>query len=695
MEKNLNIKLAKTAGFCFGVERAVNKTEKSLGELSHPIYCLGDIIHNDFVIDDLNKKGLKVIDSVEEAKNESVVILRAHGIELENIKKLKEKNCKIIDLTCPFVTRLQELVAKRSELGDVIFILGKKDHPEIKGVVSRAKTQFYVFKNLDQIEEFVKSGINLEGKSISVVAQTTFSTIEFDKCVKKINSVYTKVKVFDTICKATEVRQKEAIKLSETCDIMIVVGSPTSSNTKELYDICHKNCETYLVTKADELSNIDFSKSFNVGVTAGASTPSVIIKEVLETMSDETKTHENEIDGMSFEEALEKSLEQMDNDQKVKGTVVAIAPNEIQVDIGRKHTGYVPAEEYSYDPDADFTKELKVGDTLDLIIMKTNDVEGTVMLSKRRFDSIQAWDELEKAKEENATIEGTVKKVIKGGLLAVTNNGVRVFIPASHSGVPRSGSLESLVSEKVAFKILEINKNRRQIVGSIKDNYKEIRKEATEKFWETAAVGDKYTGRVKNLTNFAAFVELEPGVDGMIPISELSWKRIKHPSDIVNVGDKVEVYIRSLENNRISLGYKKDEDNPWEILRKNHAVGDVIKTHIVGLTSFGAFAEVIPGIDGLIHISQIADHYIEKPADVLSVGDEVTVKITDIEYDEKRVSLSIRSLIEPSSDNESSDNNEVVEKEDKSSEEKSEEVDKSTEENIEVSSETSTEEKAE
>ncbi|MDO5014925.1 MAG: bifunctional 4-hydroxy-3-methylbut-2-enyl diphosphate reductase/30S ribosomal protein S1 [Clostridia bacterium] len=693
----MNIKLAKTAGFCFGVERAVSSTEKALTDCDKPVYSLGDIIHNDFVVNSMREKGLIVIDCADEAPTDSVVIIRAHGISTDEFEKLKGKNCKIIDLTCPFVSKLQELVKKRADLGDIVFVLGNKKHPEIKGVVSRVKSDIYVFKNIEEIDDFIKNGQDLTGKSISVVSQTTFNKDEFDKCVKKINSVYTKVSIFDTICKATEVRQKEAIELSKTCDIMIVVGSPTSSNTKELYDICHKNCETYLVTKADELLKIDFSKSKSVGITAGASTPQVIIKEVLETMSGETKTHENEIDGMSFEEALEKSLEKMDNDQKVVGIVVALAPNEIQVDIGRKHTGYIPAEEYSYDPDADFTKELKVGDKLDLIIMKTNDIEGTVMLSKRRFDSLKAWDELEKAKEENATVEGTVKKIIKGGLLAVTNNGVRVFIPASHSGVPRSESLDVLVSKKVEFKILEINKNRRQIVGSIKENKKEIRKEATEKFWETAQVGDKYTGRVKNLTNYAAFVELEPGVDGMIPISELSWKRIKHPSDIVSVDDEIEVYIRSLENNRISLGYKKDEDNPWEILKKKYSVGDEITTHIVGLTTFGAFAEVIPGIDGLIHISQIADHYIEKPADVLSVGDEVTVKITDIEYDEKRVSLSIRALIDENAADEKSEDTEdktvdakETEAEEKAVEEKTETVSEEVEvkaENEETSEE--------
>lgn len=356
-------------------------------------------------------------------------------------------------------------------------------------------------------------------------------------------------------------------------------------------------------------------------------------------------------DDFDFATALEESLESMSSDQKVKGVVVGITPTEIQVDIGRKQTGYISYEEYSYNPNANPAEELKVGDEIDCVIMKTNDVEGTIMLSKRRFDSANAWSELETAVEEGTTMEGVVTDINKGGVIATTEKGIRVFIPGSLATENRGEPLDGLRGTTVQFKVIEVNRQRRRAVGSVKAVLKEAKKAAQEKFWAEAEEGTVYNGIVKSFTQYGAFVDIG-GVDGMIHISELSWKRIKHPSDVLSIGDSVEVYIKSLENNRISLGYKKEEDNPWAILKKTYEVGDVVDAKIVGMTAFGAFANIIPEIDGLIHISQIADKRIEKPQDVLSVGDSVKVKITDIDYDKKRVSLSIRALLEPKEDEE-------------------------------------------
>lgn len=349
----------------------------------------------------------------------------------------------------------------------------------------------------------------------------------------------------------------------------------------------------------------------------------------------------------SFADMLEEYID-TSSDQKVVGHVVAVSPSEIQVEItGRKHTGYVSAAEYSNDPTADMTKEVKVGDELNLIIMKTNDMEGTVALSKKRYDAIKAWDELSDENEE--PVEGKVTGVVGDGKgLFVQYNGIRVFIPASLSKVNRSDSLEDMVGKTVTFKIIEVDRRRRRVVGSIRAAYKDVRAAAEEAFWAQAEEGQTYTGTVRSLTSYGAFVDIG-GVDGMIHISELSWNRIKHPSDVVSVGDTVEVYIKALdrENKKISLGYKKIEDNPWEILKRDYPVGTVVKAKIVGLTTFGAFASVIPGIDGLIHISEISYNHIGNPAEVLKVGDEVDVKILDVDFDKKRVSLSIKALLEP------------------------------------------------
>lgn len=428
---------------------------------------------------------------------------------------------------------------------------------------------------------------------------------------------------------------------------MIVVGGRHSSNTVKLYDVCRKNCDTLLIQDASELDPAFLEGADTIGVTAGASTPSATIKEVLESMSEEVKTmtEENE----DFEAMLEESLSNMSTDGRVEGTVVGITATEIQVDIGRKQTGYIKYDEYSYDPTVDPATDVKVGDTINCVIMKTNDAEGTIMLSKKRFDSANAWSELETAAEEGTIIEGTVTDINKGGVIATTDKGSRVFIPGSLATASRGEPLEDLRNTRVRFKIIELAKPRKRAVGSIRDVLKEERKAAREKFWETAEEGQTFTGVVKSLTSYGAFVDIG-GIDGMIHISELSWKRIKHPSEVLNVGDTVEVYIKSLENNRISLGYKKDEDNPWVVLSKTYEVGDVVDATIVGMTAFGAFANIIPGIDGLIHISQIANKRIEKPDDVLKKGQVVKCQITDIDYDKKRVSLSIRALLDEDED---------------------------------------------
>ncbi len=374
---------------------------------------------------------------------------------------------------------------------------------------------------------------------------------------------------------------------------------------------------------------------------------SEIVKETTNLQVEEVPSEAMTTEEMDFSAALEASLSSMSTDQKVKGVVMGITPTEIQVDIGRKHAGYIPMDEYSADPTSNAAAELKVGDELDLIIMKTNDAEGTVMLSKRRFDAQKAWVDIIEAEEDGRILEGTVAEVIKGGVLVVSNN-VRVFIPASLATERRDEELESLLKKTVKFRIIEVNKQRRRAVGSIRAVLREAKKEASEAFWAQAEVGQTYHGVVKSLTNYGAFVDIG-GIDGMVHISEMSWKRIKNPAEVMEVGQEVDVFIKALdaENKKISLGYRRDEDNPWEILKKNYPEGTVIEAEIVGLTTFGAFAKVIPGIDGLIHTSQIADRHIRKPQDVLKAGDKVTCKITGNDYDKKRVSLTIRALIEP------------------------------------------------
>ena len=650
------ITLAKTAGFCFGVNRAVNLLE-NLVENGEKACTLGPIIHNPQVISHFESHGVRVIDSPDDCHADETLVVRTHGVEKAVLSAVEESGRPFLNATCPFVTKIHKIVRENSTPENVTLIAGDSRHPEVVGIRSYCNGRSFVFNSYEELLSILENHSNLDENGLILVSQTTFSIKSFKKCVKKIKMVYTNAVIFDTICSATEERQAEAQKLSLENDAMLIIGGRQSSNTAKLKAVCEANCPTFLIETAQELNGIDLSRFHAVGVTAGASTPDSIIKEVLKTMSENLNQTQAELvekeesamssEATSFADMLEEYID-TSSDQKVVDHVVAVTPTEIQVEItGRKHTGYVSAAEYSNDPTADMTKEVKVGDELNLIIMKTNDMEGTVALSKKRYDAIQAWDEL--SEENEAPVEGKVTGVVGDGKgLFVQYNGIRVFIPASLSKINRNDSLEDMVGQTVSFKIIEVDRRRRRVVGSIRAAYKDVRAAAEEAFWAQAEEGQTYTGTVRSLTSYGAFVDIG-GVDGMIHISELSWSRIKHPSDVVKVGDTVEVYIKALdrENKKISLGYKKVEDNPWEILKRDYPVGSVLKAKVVGLTTFGAFANILPGIDGLIHISEISYSHIGNPAEVLKVGDEVEVKLLDVDFDKKRVSLSIKALLDP------------------------------------------------
>lgn len=648
------ITLAKKAGFCFGVDRAVKLIEQLVSE-GKKVATLGPIIHNAQVIADLESRGVSVIENVSQVPEGAVLVLRTHGVTKEVLEEVEKIGCDYIDAACPFVKKIHRIITENSSEEVVTLIAGDENHPEVKGIKSYAKGEAFVINSAEKLEELFKNRPDLREKSLIFVSQTTFSVKEWEKSIKKIKILCTNAKIFDTICSATEERQNEAAQLSKVNDAMVIVGGRHSSNTRKLFDVCQKNCPSFLVETADELNGITLGNFESVGLTAGASTPAGIIKEVLETMSeivkDTTMIEEEKVldsaaaEDFDFAAALEESLNNMNSDQKVVGTVLNVTNTEIQVDIGRKQTGYIPYSEYSNDPNADPKAELKVGDELNLIIMKTNDQEGFTMLSKKRFDAIAAWDKIVSAEGTDEILEGVVTDVVRGGVIVVSNN-ARLFIPASLATASRNDKLEDLVNKTVRFKVIEVNKQRRRAVGSIRAVLKEERKAAEEKFWAEAQEGEVRKGVVKSLMKFGAFVDIG-GVDGMIHVSELSWNRIKDPSEVVSVGDEVEVTIKSLnpEKKQVALGYKKLEDNPWEIFKSKYSVGSVAEVEIANFTDFGAFAHIIPGVDGLIHISQIANKHVAKPADVLKIGEKVEAKITEIDDERKRVSLSIRALL--------------------------------------------------
>ena len=642
------IKIAETAGFCFGVNRAVNMLENML-EKGEKVCTLGPIIHNNTVVDNLNSKGAVIVDSPEDVPDGYGVVIRAHGVTKQVIEKLDELGVEYTDATCPYVLKIHRIIKENSHTDNVVLIAGDESHPEVCGFRSHCKGESYVFRNSDELNNIFEKNSDISELEVIVVAQTTFSVIEWKKSLKIIEKVCTNSISFDTICRATQDRQNEAQILSAECDAMIVIGGRHSSNTVKLKNVCEKNCPTYLIERVEELERLDFSPFKIIGITAGASTPACIIKEVEVIMTENFNEQKNikETQDQELFYAAVDSIDDTSDNPNVVGVVVGIAPNEIQVDIGRKYAGFIPVEEYSNDPTADPTKELKIGDELNLIIMKTNDNEGTMKLSKRLYDRRASWKNIVAAKENDEIVEAVVAEAVRGGVIAYPM-GARVFIPASLTGLGKDEDLTQLVKQAVKFRIIDLDEQKKRVVGSIRAVLREERKAATDAFWANIAEGQEFTGTVKSLTNYGAIVDLG-GVDGMVHISELSWKRIKHPSEIVNVGDTVKVFIKSLdtENRKISLGYKRIEDNPWEILKRDYPVDSVVDATVVGLTTFGAFATVIDGIDGLIHISQIADRHIASPKEVLSIGEVVKVKITEIDFDKKRVSLSIRALIEP------------------------------------------------
>ena len=638
----MSVILAKSAGFCYGVERAVKLARETAAEQGGCV-MLGSIIHNANVVAELEQLGARTVSSADEVRPGETVIIRSHGEMKQVLDHLESIGAVCVNATCPNVLRIQQLVAKAGEEGRIPLIIGEPHHPEVMGVASWSDKSL-IFDGPDELKKWLEEDPSRRDLPLTAVAQTTCIRSIWETSEKILKKECTNAKIFDTICNATHRRQTEAAELAAKVDVMVVVGDRKSANTKHLTEICSERCSRVVqIERADQLSS-DFLNGCSVaGLTAGASTPAGIIKEVYATMSEEIKTMEAVEE--SFEELLEKSFKTLNTGEKVTGIVTAVGPTEVQVDLGCKQAGYIAVDELSADPSVKPEDVVKVGDEIETYIIRVNDVEGYAMLSKKRLDAVKVWEDIENAKEEKITLEGKVTEENKGGIV-VNVKGVRVFVPASQSGLPRGAELSTMIGETVSLRITEVNRARRRVVGSIRAVSYEARQAAQAEIWNNIEEGKRYTGTVKSMTSYGVFVDIG-GVDGMVHISELSWSRIKNPAEVVAVGDTLEVYVISFdaEKRKISLGVKDRTSNPWQKFLETYQVGDVATVRIVKLMTFGAFAEVVPGVDGLIHISQIADRRIEKPADVLTEGQEVDAKITAIDEEKQKISLSIRALL--------------------------------------------------
>ncbi len=645
----MNIKVASLAGFCFGVERAVESVEKLVGG-NFKVYTLGKLIHNPTIVESLTRRGVEIIgeEDIDRVFSEttedtpSIVVIRAHGVIKEISDKLEAYSAQnrqftVSDQTCPHVKKIHRIVAKHSPEADITLIFGNKGHPEVQGICSYVEGEYLVFEKADELNYG-----NFTNKTVLLVSQTTQKLSEWEKSQKNLKKVCTNALIFDTICSVTENRQTEVDTLSKEVDVMLVIGGRDSSNTNKLYEIAVKNQpKTYFVENADDLPEFEITPHTIVGIAAGASTPGSIIKEVYKKMSEKELATAKE----NFAELLDASFKTLNTGDTVTGTVLSVTDAEVHVDLGTKVTGIIQATDI-IDPTVKLSDLYKVGDEVTAVAVRVSDVDGMATLSRRRIEASAKWESIVEAYNEGAVLEGKIVEVVRGGVIIILNS-VKVFIPASQTGLKKDADLSVLLGTVHKAKIIDINEQRKRAVASIRVVEREERKAAEAEFWATLEKGKKFTGKVKSLTSYGAFVNLGP-VDGMVHLTELSWKRIKTPADVVSVGDTLDVFVLDfdLEKKRISLGHKTAETNPWTLFTNQYSVGDVAQVKIVSMMPFGAFAEVIPGADGLIHISQIANAKIGKPADVLELGQVVDAKITDIDEENHKISLSMRALLE-------------------------------------------------
>ncbi|MEA4833082.1 MAG: bifunctional 4-hydroxy-3-methylbut-2-enyl diphosphate reductase/30S ribosomal protein S1 [Oscillospiraceae bacterium] len=641
----MSIIISKHAGFCFGVRRAAAMTERALCESGGKrVNLLGKLIHNDDYIAELEAKGARVIseeDIPSLIPELDEVVLRSHGVPFSLIQKLEFSGIAYIDTTCPYVKKIHLIVRDELARGAKLLIVsGDAFHPEVQGIVSfAAGAKVIIAPTPEKLEESYFP----EDRDLPAImlAQTTQNVNIYKKSLKIAKKLYTNLFIFDTICKVTEERQSDCRRIAANSDYMLVIGGENSSNTEKLVSIAKEYCPAKRISNFRDIPPELIGSNITIGITAGASTPDRIIREVAKHMSDKILD-----DNMSFAEMLDQSFKTLNTGEEVEGVITSILPNELHLDLGVKHTGILPIDEITDDNSADLHQMFKVGDKITVLLQKFSDADGTVMVSKKRIDSRLSWHKLSEGQESGDVFTGKVKEAVRGGVL-VNSQGQQIFIPASLTGLPKTAELSSIVGDEVKFKILEVDPSKHKLLGSIRAVQREEKKAAAVKFWEDIEVGKVYTGVVKTLTTYGAFVDLG-GVDGMVHISELSWKRIKHPSEVLKEGDTITVFVKAVnkETKKISLGYKTEDTNPWVIFNEKYKIGDVCTVKIVSLADFGAFAEIVPGVDGLIHISQITRKRIAKPSEVLASGDEVQVEITDINQEKKKVSLSMRALLD-------------------------------------------------
>ncbi|HIY04643.1 MAG TPA: bifunctional 4-hydroxy-3-methylbut-2-enyl diphosphate reductase/30S ribosomal protein S1 [Candidatus Anaerotignum merdipullorum] len=639
------IQVAESAGFCFGVKRAIEMAYAAI-KTEHPLYSYGQLIHNKTVTDDLAAKGLQITEDLD-SMEAGTLLIRSHGVGKELYDKAEEKGLRILDGTCPFVKKIHQIVQQQQEAGKGILVVGDGAHPEVIGICGWCQNQAVILED----EQAAREKDIPPKDSYAVVVQTTFRQEKFDKILQILQERGISMQVFQTICSATEKRQTEAEELSKRVDKMIVIGGKNSSNTQKLVEICAKNCgnTVHIETICDLVLN-NFEKNDKIGITAGASTPPAIIKEVVVTMSEALENAVQNLEGSeeaTFEQMLEESLVTLHTGDVVKGTVIQVVNEEVSVNLGFKSDGIISRGEFSSDPNVIPSKTVQPGDEIEVFVVRVNDGDGNVMLSRKRIETQKGIEEIEAAYNDKTVATGVVEKVVKGGLIAVVN-GVNVFIPSSQVSNRFIEDLSVFNGQKLEFNIIEVDRVKRRFIGGRKALVEQEIAAKRAALFETIQAGSKVTGTVSRLTDFGAFVDLG-GVDGLIHISEMSWGRISNPREVLKEGQTVEVFVLDVdkEKGKISLSLKDADMNPWKLATDKYAVGSIVEGKVVRMVPFGAFVELEPGVDGLVHISQIANKHVVKPEDELKVGEMIKVKVLEVNPEQKKISLSKRQADAP------------------------------------------------
>ncbi|HHW70156.1 MAG TPA: bifunctional 4-hydroxy-3-methylbut-2-enyl diphosphate reductase/30S ribosomal protein S1 [Clostridiales bacterium] len=697
----MDIIVSPKSGFCFGVKKAVDIVYDAI-ESGDKVYTLGPLIHNPQVISDLKKRGVIVEENLDNIHT-GTVIIRSHGVGQDIYRRIDEKGLKLIDATCPFVKRIHNIVYKYWKAGFDIIIIGEIKHPEVIGINGWCNNEAHIVYSEEDIAELPYID------RACVVAQTTIMQTKWNELISILKNKIKDIKIFDTICNTTYVRQKEAKKLAKIADVMLVIGGRNSSNTQKLYNLCKMYCNnTFAIEKAEDINKNMLDTGNIIGITAGASTPNWLIEEVIRTMDNmnkknnmdiegkdennlnngnvESETNEKTINHIKAEEKGEteekteatkkiededieantQNINQQDSDltenttddfsmedfentlidiktgQIVNGKILSVSNDELIVNIGYKSDGIIKKEDVLIEEGKELSDVFEVGQEIRAVVTKLNDNEGNVILSHRQLEESEAWNRLKDAYNKKEELKGKCIEAVKGGVIASVE-GLKAFVPASHISTRYIEDLETVVGQDMRLRIIEIDRHKNRLVASQKVILEEERRAKEEALWETIEEGQKIKGVVKNIVNFGAFVDIG-GIDGLIHISDLAWTHVEKPEDVLSVGDEIEVVVLSVdrERKRVSLGYKQLFPHPWDDVDKKYPVGSIIKGTVSRITDFGAFIELEPGVDGLVHISEISEERVNKVEDYLSVGDEVEVKVLDVNPADRRISLSIK-----------------------------------------------------